>query len=154
MVVTLPPQDARGRSEFRVNGKPFWDVAPYTAKLGETQLWVLRNETKWDHSLHLHGYFFMPVDDARAPLEPMQWKDTINVPMESSVRFLVTFDERPGEWMFHCHILDHADGGFMGTVPCGSAAADDARTPRPVARPFRPQDASDILAAFAGEQGC
>jgi FtsP/CotA-like multicopper oxidase with cupredoxin domain len=21
-----------------------------------------------------------------------------------------------GEWMFHCHILDHAAGGMMGTV--------------------------------------
>ena len=31
----------------------------------------------------------------------------------------MTFDERPGEWMFHCHILDHADGGLMGTVLVG-----------------------------------
>jgi len=32
---------------------------------------------------------------------------------------LVSFDERPGQWMFHCHILDHADGGLMGTVQVG-----------------------------------
>lgn len=31
----------------------------------------------------------------------------------------MTFDERPGEWMFHCHILDHADGGLMGTINVG-----------------------------------
>ncbi len=49
----------------------------------------------------------------------MAWKDTLNIPMESTARFLVTFDERPGEWMFHCHILDHADGGLMGTVKVG-----------------------------------
>jgi FtsP/CotA-like multicopper oxidase with cupredoxin domain len=120
IVLTLPPQDVRGRSEFRVNGKPFWSAKPYAATLGETQLWVIRNETKWDHPFHLHGYFFMPVDERGAPLRPMQWKDTINVPMESTARFLVTFDERPGEWMFHCHILDHADGGLMGTVRVGS----------------------------------
>jgi len=35
----------------------------------------------------------------------------------------VTFDERPGEWMFHCHILDHADGGLMGTVTVGNGTA-------------------------------
>jgi FtsP/CotA-like multicopper oxidase with cupredoxin domain len=40
--------------------------------------------------------------------------------METTARFLVTFDERAGEWMFHCHILDHADGGLMGTVRVGS----------------------------------
>ena len=91
----------------------------FAAALGETQLWVIRNDTKWDHPFHLHGYFFMPVDERGAPLRPMAWKDTINIPMESTARFLVTFDERPGEWMFHCHILDHADGGLMGTVQVG-----------------------------------
>ena len=29
------------------------------------------------------------------------------------------FDERPGTWMFHCHILDHAEAGLMGTVHVG-----------------------------------
>ena len=46
-------------------------------------------------------------------------KDIVNVPMKSTVKLLVKFDERPGEWMFHCHILDHADGGVMGTVNVG-----------------------------------
>lgn len=22
----------------------------------------------------------------------------------------------PGDWMFHCHILEHAAGGMMGTI--------------------------------------
>jgi len=39
--------------------------------------------------------------------------------MKTTVRLLVRFDERPGTWMFHCHILDHADGGLMGTVHVG-----------------------------------
>jgi FtsP/CotA-like multicopper oxidase with cupredoxin domain len=61
----------------------------------------------------------MVVDDQGNPKRPLAWKDTVNVPMETTVRFLVTFDERPGNWMFHCHILDHADGGLMGTVQVG-----------------------------------
>jgi FtsP/CotA-like multicopper oxidase with cupredoxin domain len=120
LVLTLPPQDARGQSEFRINGLPYWKAKPYRAALGETQLWVIRNDTKWDHPFHLHGYFFMPVDEQGAPIRPMEWKDTINIPMETTRRFLVAFDERPGEWMFHCHILDHADGGLMGTVIVGN----------------------------------
>jgi FtsP/CotA-like multicopper oxidase with cupredoxin domain len=128
LVLTLPPQDAKGHSEFRVNGKPFWDAVPYQSKLGETQLWVIRNDTDWDHPFHLHGYFFMPVDEQGAPLHPMQWKDTINIPMMTTARFLVTFDERPGEWMFHCHILDHADGGLMGTVKVGLPASPPTTT--------------------------
>ena len=121
IVLTLPPQDANGQSEFRVNGVPYWKATPYLAKLGETQLWEIRNDSKWDHPFHLHGFFFMPVDEKGIPIRPLEWKDTLNIPMESTARFLVTFDERPGEWMFHCHILDHADGGLMGTVKVGDA---------------------------------
>jgi FtsP/CotA-like multicopper oxidase with cupredoxin domain len=112
----LPPVDATGHSEFQVNGVAYPKAKPYLAALGETQLWVIKNDTKWDHPFHLHGFFFMPVDEKGEPIRPMAWKDTINVPMNSTARVLVTFDERPGTWMFHCHILDHAEIGLMGTV--------------------------------------
>jgi FtsP/CotA-like multicopper oxidase with cupredoxin domain len=119
MVFTLPPQDVNGQSEFRINGVPFWKAKPFSAKVGETQLWTIKNDTKWDHPFHLHGFFFMRVDEKGEPIRPMEWKDTINVPMETTAHVLVTFDERPGEWMIHCHILDHAEGGLMGTVNVG-----------------------------------
>jgi FtsP/CotA-like multicopper oxidase with cupredoxin domain len=119
LVLTLPPQDGEGKSEFHINGVPYWRAKPYRAKIGETQLWTIKNDSEWDHPMHLHGYFFMPVDEKGGPLRPMQWKDTINIPMKTTARFLVTFDERPGQWMFHCHILDHADGGLMGTIVVG-----------------------------------
>jgi FtsP/CotA-like multicopper oxidase with cupredoxin domain len=28
----------------------------------------------------------------------------------------VNYDDRPGMWMFHCHILDHAEAGMMGSL--------------------------------------
>jgi FtsP/CotA-like multicopper oxidase with cupredoxin domain len=119
LVLTLPPQDANGQSEFRINGVPYWKAKPFHAKLGETQLWTIQNDSEWDHPMHQHGYFFMPVDEKGQPIRPMQWKDTINIPMKTTARYLVHFDERPGQWMFHCHILDHAEGGLMGTVVVG-----------------------------------
>jgi FtsP/CotA-like multicopper oxidase with cupredoxin domain len=118
----LPPVDATGHNEFHVNGVPFAKAKPYLAALGETQLWVIKNDSKWDHPFHLHGFFFMPVDEKGQPLRPMAWKDTVNVPINQTVRVLVTFDERPGTWMFHCHILDHAEIGLMGTVHVGPGA--------------------------------
>jgi len=106
-------------SEFRVNGAPFWEAKPYTAKIGETQMWIVKNESEWDHPFHLHGFFFLVLDDKGEPVRPLAWKDTVNIEMKTTMRLLVKFDERPGEWMFHCHILDHADGGLMGTVLVG-----------------------------------
>lgn len=121
-VLTLPPMK-NNKSEFLVNGVPFWNAKPYTAKLGEKQLWIVKNDSEWDHPFHLHGFFFQVVDAAGKPVGPLAWKDTVNVPMKTTVRLLVTFDERPGEWMFHCHILDHAEGGLMGTVLVGDGKA-------------------------------
>jgi FtsP/CotA-like multicopper oxidase with cupredoxin domain len=118
IVLTLPPMK-NNKSEFQVNGLPFWKAKPYLAKLGEKQLWIVKNDSDWDHPFHLHGFFFQIVDDKGQPVAPLALKDTVNVPMKTTVRLLVHFDERPGEWMFHCHILDHADGGLMGTVLVG-----------------------------------
>ena len=81
---TLPPQQD-GQSEFRINGVPYWKATPFTAAIGETQLWTVKNDTEWDHPYHLHGYFFMVVDEHGQPVGPKVWKDTINVPMKSTV---------------------------------------------------------------------
>ena len=59
------------------------------------------------------------LDERGAPVHPLAWKDTVNVPREETVRFVVRFDDRAGSWMYHCHILDHADGGLMGMVNVG-----------------------------------
>jgi FtsP/CotA-like multicopper oxidase with cupredoxin domain len=125
VVLTLPPVDVNRHSEFRVNGVPFWKARPFVAKLGQTQLWTVKNDTQWDHPFHLHGFFFIVLDEKGAPVRPLVWKDTVNIPMNTTARFLVTFDERPGQWMFHCHILDHADGGLMGTVQVGDVTATE-----------------------------
>jgi FtsP/CotA-like multicopper oxidase with cupredoxin domain len=71
----------------------------------------------FDHPFHLHGFFFQPLDSVTgAALASPEWLDTYNVPQHSSVKFAVTYDDRPGMWMFHCHILDHADAGMMGML--------------------------------------
>jgi len=122
-VVLALPAMKNNKSEFQVNGVPFWKAKPYAAKLGEKQLWIVKNDSDWDHPFHLHGFFFHVIDERGQPVRPLALKDTVNVPMKSTIRLLIDFDERPGEWMFHCHILDHADGGLMGTVRVGDAPA-------------------------------
>ena len=117
LVLSLPPMTAtNGKPEYQINGVPFWKAKPFLATVGQRQIWIVRNDSKYAHPLHLHGFSFLPLDDKLEPIHPMARKDTINVPIDETVRFLVDFDERPGMWMFHCHILDHADGGMMGHV--------------------------------------
>jgi FtsP/CotA-like multicopper oxidase with cupredoxin domain len=96
--------------EMGINGVPSSKAMPIHARIGETHVWTITNNTAFDHPFHLHGYFFRVLDDERVP----EWKDTVNVPVKSSIRIVIDFDERPGMWMYHCHILDHAEVGMMG----------------------------------------
>lgn len=112
-----------GAFEYDINGQPFERAIPLKAKLGETQLWTVKNTTPWSHPLHIHGYFFQVLDEKGEVAHPIEWKDTVSVPLKETLRLLVRFDDRPGQWMVHCHILDHAEGGLMNTIIVGDAPA-------------------------------
>jgi FtsP/CotA-like multicopper oxidase with cupredoxin domain len=81
--------------------------------------------------MHLHGYFFQVLDEKGEPARPLRWKDTVDVPFKSTVKLLVRFDDRPGTWMVHCHILDHAEGGLMTTVHVGDGPVGHHHHPTP-----------------------
>jgi FtsP/CotA-like multicopper oxidase with cupredoxin domain len=105
-----------GSFALGINGVPSWQAPHLMARIGETQQWTVRNTIEWDHPFHLHGFFFQVVDVNGVAPSVREWRDTANVPVNGVLRLLVKFDERPGMWMFHCHILDHADAGMMGMV--------------------------------------
>jgi FtsP/CotA-like multicopper oxidase with cupredoxin domain len=99
--------------EMGINGHSYFHhgehAEPIVTHIGDTEIWRVVNNTDFNHPFHLHGYFFQVLDDTLVP----EWKDTVDVPTKSELRLAVRFDERPGEWMFHCHILDHAEVGMM-----------------------------------------
>ena len=86
------------------------------AQVGTSQILDVRNLTPYSHPFHLHGFFFQPLDGNGAPVVPLRAKDTLDVPALSSVKLAVHYDDRPGMWMFHCHILDHSEAGMVGTL--------------------------------------
>jgi FtsP/CotA-like multicopper oxidase with cupredoxin domain len=116
--IELVTTKEHGVTAFDLKGGPFWRETSVRAALGETQLWTITNKAIWAHPIHLHGFFFQEVDEQNVPVSPRAWKDTIHVPAEATRRFLVKLD-RPGSWMYHCHILDHAEAGLMSTVDVG-----------------------------------
>ena len=82
-------------------------------KVGELQVWDVINDTLMDHPFHLHGFFFQVVDVNGEPPAFRSWEDTVNVPPKGRVRIAFLPDDRPGEWMYHCHILEHHASGMM-----------------------------------------
>jgi FtsP/CotA-like multicopper oxidase with cupredoxin domain len=102
-------------ASFSIKTTPDYKHATIPSALGETQIWTITNRAVWAHPIHLHGFFFQVVDENGAAVHPIAWKDTISVPADATIRVAVRFD-RPGSWMYHCHILDHAEAGLMSTV--------------------------------------
>jgi FtsP/CotA-like multicopper oxidase with cupredoxin domain len=86
------------------------------AKLGSTEIWVIENVVGMDHPFHLHGFQFQVLERNGVPEPFRSWKDTVNVPRHGTVKLIVRYDNHPGKWMFHCHILDHEDQGMMGVL--------------------------------------
>ncbi len=86
------------------------------AQVGETHVWNLSNETDYDHPFHLHGFRFQVLSQDGQRPQVAEWKDTLNLPARKAAQIAVTFDDRPGMWMLHCHILDHAKLGMMGML--------------------------------------
>jgi FtsP/CotA-like multicopper oxidase with cupredoxin domain len=82
-------------------------------RVGDLQVWDLINETGQDHPFHLHGFFFQIVQEDGEPPPDVAWKDTVNVPRKSRARIAWLPDDRPGKWMYHCHILEHHAMGMM-----------------------------------------
>lgn len=85
-------------------------------KLGATEIWQVENIVGMDHPFHLHGFQFQVLDRNGVPEPFRRWKDTVNVPKHETVRFIVRYDDYPGKWMFHCHILTHEEHGMMGIL--------------------------------------
>jgi len=115
-----------GKPRFFINDEAWPFNVTIMGSLGQLEVWEIVNTAEMDHPFHLHGVFFQVLDVAGVPETRLGWKDTVVVPQSATVRFAVRFDE-PGMWMYHCHILEHAELGMMGQImvmdTMGAAAA-------------------------------
>jgi len=103
---------SHGDPVFTINGERFPTITPLAARLGDVEEWSIVNATPMDHPFHLHGFRFQVV----APTADLAWRDTINVPANQTVVFRTQLEDHAGRWMFHCHILEHAERGMMGEL--------------------------------------
>jgi FtsP/CotA-like multicopper oxidase with cupredoxin domain len=73
------------------------------------------NRTNWEHPMHLHGFSFRVLKRNEKPNMRGEWLDTVLVrPQETVVVAFVA--DNPGDWLFHCHILEHMAAGMGGVV--------------------------------------
>lgn len=86
-----------------------------TLERGRTCVFAFANETDWHHPIHLHGHFFRVLARDGRPTRFREWRDTVLLaPRERAEIAFVAHN--PGDWMLHCHVLDHQAAGMMATL--------------------------------------
>ena len=86
-----------------------------TLELGRSYVLTLINATAWHHPIHLHGHSFRVISRNDAPTTHREWQDTVLMAPREKID-IALFADNPGDWMFHCHILEHMVAGMMGVI--------------------------------------
>lgn len=76
---------------------------------------AMTNATAFHHPIHLHGHSFRVISRNGTPTAHREWQDTVLIAPREQVEIAFVADN-PGDWMFHCHILEHQAGGMMGVI--------------------------------------
>jgi FtsP/CotA-like multicopper oxidase with cupredoxin domain len=109
---------------------------------GEVEDWIVENRSTELHAFHIHQLHFLLLDWNGVQVDEPFLRDTVNVPYYNghtltypSVRLRMDFRDPNivGTFVYHCHLLEHEDGGMMGTIqvlPAGAPRAEpkDAAT--------------------------
>ena len=100
------------------------DAITETPAPGATEVWEIHNFTEDAHPIHIHMVQFEVVGrEAGGVVRPPEaWergtKDTVIAYPGEITRVKATFD-RDGQFVWHCHILEHEDHEMMRPYSVG-----------------------------------
>jgi FtsP/CotA-like multicopper oxidase with cupredoxin domain len=92
---------------------------------GAVEDWIIQNRTFENHEFHIHQIHFLLTEQngVPVPFQDQQFHDMIQVPFWTgsgpypSVKVRLDFrGPDVGDFVYHCHILGHEDGGMMAIV--------------------------------------
>ncbi len=113
-----------------INGKQFsMNAQPmFTVRIGTVEEWQVVNITEEVHDFHMHQTHFLVQQINGVTVPHPHWADSAVVPHRipgkngswkpGYLTMLIDFRDPiiRGEFMFHCHILDHEDAGMMAKI--------------------------------------
>lgn len=123
------------RPLFLLDNKMFTDPVTEMPKLGSVEIWRFINPGLFPHPIHVHLVQFQILD--RQPfdvdrynatqgkelvftggrvlpdLNERGWKDTVRAIPGHVTRIIAWFGDYSGEYVWHCHILEHEDHEMM-----------------------------------------
>ncbi len=134
----VDPDNPNGPTEFyiTVDGEtpvafdPKSGLPNIIAKQGTVEDWIIENRSNELHAFHIHQLHFMLLAYLGKRVNEPFLRDTVNVPYYNgralqypSVRLRMDFRDpnTEGTFVYHCHLLEHEDGGMMGLIRVESA---------------------------------
>jgi FtsP/CotA-like multicopper oxidase with cupredoxin domain len=109
-----------GYSFWAINKKPWTGdnpdpTAPLAEmKLGKSYIIELENSTPQAHPIHLHGMNFKAIASSSRTVDPLI-SDTYLVLPDEKVQLALVADN-PGDWLIHCHIIEHQKTGMTAYI--------------------------------------
>jgi FtsP/CotA-like multicopper oxidase with cupredoxin domain len=137
------PQNPNSATDFYITADgqtptpfdPQSTVPDIVAQQGTVEDWIIENRSTELHAFHIHQIHFLLLDWSGTPVEEPFLRDTVNVPYFNgrmlqypSVRLRMDFRDpnSVGTFVYHCHLLEHEDGGMMGVIRVEPAAGTTA----------------------------
>ncbi|MGA2420750.1 MAG: multicopper oxidase domain-containing protein [Candidatus Acidiferrum sp.] len=118
---------------------PANDVPNIVVQQGDVEDWIIENRSTELHAFHIHQIHFLLLEWSGIPIDEPYLRDTVNVPYFNnrglaypSVKLRMDFRDpnTVGTFVYHCHLLEHEDGGMMGLIRVEPANhGEKARTP-------------------------
>ena len=96
-----------------------------TVRQGIIEDWIVENRAAEAHVFHIHQLHFQVMERDGQKVNEGILRDTVDLPpwdgksaTYPSVKLRMDFRNPAivGTFVYHCHILEHEDGGMMGTI--------------------------------------
>ena len=148
----LQPGNPNSATEFYItldgeHPKPFdpsSGIPDIVAKQGTVEDWIIENRSNELHAFHIHQLHFLLLEYNGRPVNEPFLRDTVNVPYYDgralsypSVRIRMDFRDPNivGDFVYHCHLLEHEDNGMMGMIRVEPAEPASGKNLAPQAPP-------------------
>ena len=86
-----------------------------TVKLNQVVILDVWNDTRWPHSMHLHGNHFFVKSKEFKENNDYILRDTYLMQAGEKAKLIFVADN-PGKWLFQCHMLEHAASGMVSYI--------------------------------------
>ena len=108
--------DNKGFQLNAINGRSWPNTERLTYPANDSIRWQVINASNVTHEMHLHGFFFrierrgFAIDSVVPPQGRGPQMRVTSVMRPSEWLQIAWLPDRPGNWLYHCHLLTHMSG--------------------------------------------